>query len=585
VLDSVPARAAPGETLRLRGRNFSPVAAHDAVTFGAVPAKVVQATATELTVEVPPCLPAEPTAVRVALGRQTSAPATIAIGPGAVVEALGVGKSLLLDGGGRGAAACRRLESGSYLLVLASTGAVSGASYPVAVEVLPARATSAAAATTAPTARRDVPSDPQSRWDAALRADEQRWLREPGSATRPEGPPVASAAVAPPKVGDRREFEVVQPGGGFRRVAATVRWIGARGVLYEDQETPSGQLTPADYAGFGAAFEDPIAPTVTRLFGEPTDLDGNGRVAVLFTPAVNRLTERQSTNGFIGGFFYGIDLLPERAHSNRGEVIYAVVPDPSGSFGDPRSRELVLSTVPTILAHELLHLAHYSQRVVGLGAAGSEPTWIAEGLAGMAEDRVGDAYAARGEGEVAEAFHSGNRKRARLFLESHGAISLITASGGATLAERGASWMFVRYLTEHYGGDALLSRLTRTTSTGIESVMGATGRDWTALVLEWATAVYDAPDPGVTNPLFADARNRFPLLRPRQTLVVPGQGYPLRPITLGPGGQLSESALLAGGVRYYSLGLSGPTSLTVRGSAGSTLPASAGVSLRVLRLR
>jgi hypothetical protein len=89
-----------------------------------------------------------------------------------------------------------------------------------------------------------------------------------------------------------------------------------------------------------------------------------------------------------------------------------------------------------------------------------ESTWLSEALAGMAEDRVGDRYAARGQSDVAAAFQAGNRKRARLFIERPLAAALITGSGTATLAERGASWLFLRYLAEQYGGDALLGRLT-----------------------------------------------------------------------------------------------------------------------------
>jgi hypothetical protein len=203
----------------------------------------------------------------------------------------------------------------------------------------------------------------------------------------------------------------------------------------------------------------------------------------------------------------------------------------------------------------------------------------------MAEDRVGDAYAMRGEVDVATAFYSGNRKRARLFLESYDATSLITAAGGATLSERGASWLFLRYLAEQYGGDPILGRLTRTTRTGIDNVVAVTGRDWDSLLLEWATAVYDSPEPGVTNPALADARNRFPVLQPRQSLTVPGQGYPLRAPPLSAGGNAVEMSLLAGGVLYFSLGASAPTTVAVGGGTGTTLPGSAGVELRILRLR
>jgi hypothetical protein len=580
-VDSMPARARPGDTVRIYGRNFSPVPDHDVVRFGDVRAKVLRASATELRVEVPPCLPAASAAVRVSLGIQTSVMRSMRIDQGAPVEPLPVGSAALLDGAAQGAAACRRLPAGSYLLVLSSTSAVSGAHYTARLTTLASAAAAPLAPSEALVIRTDE-HDPGSRWDATLRRMEAAWLRQ--LPTDPAVPPVARA-IATPRIGDRREFSVLEPDGRFRRVDAVVRWVGARAAFYEDAETPPGQLAAADYAAFAASFDDPIAPTVTRIFGGPSDLDGNERIVVLFTPAVNRLTERNGTDGFIGGFFYGLDLLEGRAHSNGGEIFYVLVPDPEGRFGDPRKRELVLPAIPTILAHEFMHMVHFAERVVVRGARTGEALWLSEALAEMAEDRVGDAYAQRGQHDVAGEFHAGNRKRARTFLESPLGASLITAAGTGTLAERGASWLFLRYVVEQYGGDELLGRLTRTTRTGIENVTTATGRDWRALVLDWATAVYDGEEPGIVDPAVAGARHRYRVLRPRDALSAPGQPYPLAVTELGGGGATTDVSLLAGAVGYYRLDASAPVSIGVGGRTGAALPSNAGVVVRVLRLR
>ena len=47
-------------------------------------------------------------------------------------------------------------------------------------------------------------------------------------------------------------------------------------------------FTDLDLADLAMEFGDPVYPTITEAFGSESDLDGNGRVIILFTPAVNR---------------------------------------------------------------------------------------------------------------------------------------------------------------------------------------------------------------------------------------------------------------------------------------------------------
>src|SRR5690606_6916213 len=132
---------------------------------------------------------------------------------------------------------------------------------------------------------------------------------------------------------------------------------------YVDLDAPANGFTPQDLAGFGAIFDDPIYSTVAGLFGPPTDVDGNNRIIILFTPRVNALTER-GAEGFVAGYFYGCDLVDANRcrDTNRAEIFYSMVPDPQGQFGDPRSRAVVQRTVPGILAHEFQHMIHFGQK-------------------------------------------------------------------------------------------------------------------------------------------------------------------------------------------------------------------------------
>ena len=177
-----------------------------------------------------------------------------------------------------------------------------------------------------------------------------------------------------------------------------------------------GGRAGADVGRFGRVCADPILPVDVGVFGDPADIDGNGRIILLFTPRVNRLSPRGS-DGFVAGFFFGLDLMPELNNSNAAEVFYVMVPDPSGRFGAARSLAVVLNTVPSILAHELQHMIHYNQRILLRGAERSEALWLSEGLAQMAEELVGDELRRRGAPLAADQYQKGNGQRAGRLLE------------------------------------------------------------------------------------------------------------------------------------------------------------------------
>ena len=57
-------------------------------------------------------------------------------------------------------------------------------------------------------------------------------------------------------------------------------------------------------------FDTLISPLDIANFGQPTDIDKNGKTVIFFTKEVNKLTPRGS-GGVIGGFFFERDLFPK----------------------------------------------------------------------------------------------------------------------------------------------------------------------------------------------------------------------------------------------------------------------------------
>ena len=352
-------------------------------------------------------------------------------------------------------------------------------------------------------------------------------------------------------------------------------YVGSRAVLYVDETSPVGGLAPDDLEDFARRFDEVIYPTVTDAFGSESDLDGNQRVVILFTPTVNRLTARGS-DGFVGGFYYGIDLLPDREGSNHGEIFYSLVPDPAGQFSDPRPKDELLEVTPAVLAHEFQHMVHFNERVLMLEAASTEALWLSEGLAQMAEELVAREYELAENAFGTRLFREGNTGRARRYLFDPSAVSLLVAGGIGTLEERGAGWLHVLYLSAQKGAD-VLGQLTRTTTTGTDNVTARAGVPWEELLADWWTATYvdgrEAVGPRLT----------YPGLDLRELL---GDDYVLGPETLGSADFTRSGSLWSSSVQYYIVvpTLQGSVTLRLGGEAGGASPSGAALRMRVIRL-
>ncbi|MBX6363731.1 MAG: IPT/TIG domain-containing protein [Gemmatimonadetes bacterium] len=581
----VPARAGAADTITLEGENFSPDARDDVVLFDGIRGTVASATETRLRVVVPPCLPPRNVQVVVRLGPLSSAPVPLAVtGAGAPAPSLEPGQ--VVTTADPDALACTRLPAGAtgatYLIVAQNATTVADRPMPFELVGLAGGATAPAAAAAALRPRGVGTRNAALDWEIRLRERERRLDR---SAAVLAEPTPSVHGVQPPQIGDTRTFNVFTADTQFTKVTAVVRAITAHAIVYEDRNAPANGLTTADYQRFGSLFDDPIYATDTAIFGAASDIDGNGKVIMLFTPEVNRLTPRGSTS-FIAGFFYGCDLLPPRscAGTNEGEIFYALVPDPTGQFGIVQPKSRVLETVPPILAHEFMHMIHFNQRVLVRNAP-DESLWLSEALAHEAEDTVGGVFAQRGDTTTAITFKSSNWDRAFRYLKDPPAASLLAFESPGTLEERGAGWLFVRYLVDRFGG-AILGRLTRTALASTANVIQQTGTPWAVLVNDWAVALY-ADDLGSPT---VDARYTFPGFDLRRILSQPALGgvFPLRPATPAPGDFRLTDTILSGAAAYVLVDVPAgapPLALGFTAPGGRAFAPETVPQLAVLRLR
>jgi len=553
-----PASARGGDTVRVSGMGFSPQAIQDVVLFSGIRGNVVSATAGELRVEVPRCLPTRTVQVTVQLGTLVSAALPLSVSDGSTTSSLAAGAPVDVDD--PAGLACLRLPAGRrYLVVVQSSGTVGGATYKFMLRGLSSAAGSPASALAVEPVGALQPGPLSARFEAGLRLAEKRMVGERAAAP-PRAQAVAAVEASVPAVGSKRTFKVLNARGTFDEVQAGVRMVSDQAVLYVDNTAPGRGFTDGELEKFSATF---------------ADLDGNERVAILFTPAVNRLTARKA-DGFIGGFFYGADLL-DREGSNHGEIFYAMVPDSTGQFSDPRPRDVVLRVIPAILAHEFQHMVHFNERVLVRKAESTEALWLSEGLAQMAEELVARALEQGGNVAQAEEYRSGNRTRARRYLADPGAASLIVATGQGSLEERGAGWLHALYLWDRGKDQDVLARLTKTTLSGTANVAAVTGMAWKEVFADWSAAVY------------ADGAGHYPFDYPSvrlRDLLRTAAPYPLAPETLGPGDFSRSGSLWSSSARHYIVvpPASGFLALRLGGEAGGNALADGAFRLRVVPL-
>ena len=603
VLDQVPSEPVEaGDTILIQGSNFGLNPDQNVVTFSGVRGRVVSSSPTELQVEVPRCLLARDYQVRVQIGALITDPAALEVAGGTSSLFLGLGEDRVLDASeGFGCLHLPAAPGSLYLVVPHSTGTVGGVEHsyslvgltsdgvfptPTFGGLLPAKGWEVLGA---PTPAPGLPLildrvlDAQDRWDERLRAMETKLLAEATpfplsevlKAARPAGPSPL------PEMGDKREFKVLNLDQEFDRVTARVRFVSAHSLVYVDEAAPSGGFTDPELAALALEFEEPVYTTITGVYGSESDLDDNDRVIILFTPAVNRLTEPGS-EGFVGGFFFGLDLMEGRAGSNEGEVFYAIVPDPAGQEGPAIGNFTALNTIPAVLAHEFEHMVHFNQRILLKGAESPEALWLSEALAQMAEDLVGAVFERAGQLSKAFNYREGNWIRARRFLTNPSQVSILASLAPGTLAERGAGWLLLKQVSGRPGQEDLLGILASSTLSGTENLTEAVGLGWEELVADWAGALFlDGTGVPVRPELsFADVNLRAALSGSSGT-------YPLRASTFGEQSALFSGTLWPSAPDYFIISppAGGGIALSAGGLMGGSPEAALGLQVLVVRIQ
>ena len=232
------------------------------------------------------------------------------------------------------------------------------------------------------------------------------------------------------------------------------------------------------------AIETFIIPRVQALWGKPADIDGDGRIALLFTHTLN---DEQAALGYFNpaDFFIRIDdplLETYNPSSNEMDIIYIAMPDP-----DPSSSYSVENVIATA-AHEIAHAATFTLKTWnkiqgGVVNAAREELFLEEGWSHLTENLCGLGIS------------GGNIRFLQHFLNNTSMYSFCRANHVGqqdSTGMRGAITLFLSWLFwqaggmtwDHanpvdlidLGGIAFLRRMAVSAETGWESIGRAFGQ-------------------------------------------------------------------------------------------------------------
>jgi hypothetical protein len=309
----------------------------------------------------------------------------------------------------------------------------------------------------------------------------------------------------------------------FAPVTATVKAVGAKSVILEDNANPAGGFSATDYQNLSTQFETQIYPTDIAYFGAPTDFDDNDRIAIVITKEVNK-TENLLGVVYSSNFF----AQSECAASNEGEFFYGRAPDPNGAAGKAYAIADALADTPVTIAHELAHVIQIGRRLEFTAPNFViQAIWELEGQATFAEEVNGFTATGFAPGQnlglpvilnepqtaphdwfiaaFADLFvyygYDGSRTNKRANAPEQCSWLGLQQQGndGPCLDDfpvYGASWSLLRWLSDQFGSSfpggekGLHQKLIDNRFSGFATISNVIGAPIDVLLSQWAAALY-----------------------------------------------------------------------------------------------
>ncbi len=639
-----PAVLTPGATVTITGANLVGGAVPPTVQVAGVAATVTSATATQVIATVAstglPCATTQPVTVSLFTQAGTAtAKQTLTV---ATTRTLGVGATMLVTVGGN--LACNELSApGTYVVSVfnANTSRSASAGFELkgsgavvsASRLAPGDVTGSVAVLPAPPVRH-VAMDPAV--TAAAREHLQRLehdaqlVRDIGLPMRNRRAPRAAAAFG---VGSRSSSLAPVPldVGSMTKInfnyntcttaaspviTARVVYVGPKTIVLEDSASTLAGKIDADMIALAQEFETVSFPLLVTNFGNPLawddSTDKNGRIIMMFTPRVN------SAGAGLLGFVQSCDLFrptdaAQVSGSNQAEIFYArVVTDTSPTSTSLNGRPQWRRNMPSTLIHESKHITALAERFADPRLAMNEEVWLEEATAQVASELYGRAIHGNGwrtnsgyvgvlECEVrpgTPACGQGNFVMGNHFLYLADYLQNIEQktilSGTDDNDIYGSSWMFVRWLTDTYGGTSegsfLRGIVQSVTTKGVVNVTTPSGKSWPELLSQFTLMLATDDLAGVSPPYTEQSWNLpavFTGYNSELRNPPPAAPLALRQATFGTAFQ-ATTTLRGGGAMVLKLSAGSPGGtqvLDLHAASGAALQPGTPIGIAVLRIQ
>ena len=597
----LPVNVGPGDTLVLAGSALGGLTA--TVEIGTARVHPVSGGDGELRAVVPDCLSEGSINVRVLSGTAWTASRPVTYAGRRRPIALRPYESVVIGAVELASCASLATEANAEFIVIPQFASQAATPVQTMVRVAAGTATTAAAlfgTSAAGRAIRESPSSAQDVLDAALR--DMEWRLAPMARAEP----VSHAPMHAQSLETLRLFHVIVSLAGDSTTHATgrLRFTGAHVAIYVDTVTPAA-FSDAELDRMGRLYDTDLYRVVTTAFGPEPDIDHNGRVLIFLTPRVNALVAAGDCGlrGFVTGFFHGRDLLTTVPHSNAGELYYGMVPDSTARFSCAHTSADVQILMQGTFVHEFQHLVSFFQHVLARGG-NPEETWVNEGLSHIAEELASRLFEARYPAPLgrstatqlfpdsASPFIKPQMLNAYVYLNSSSGHSVTTFGGSGSLEERGAVWLFLRWLGDQKG-EAIYRRLVQTSLTGMANVEAKAGEPFARLFGDFATAIWADSIPGVPRSAVAPryrfaSRNLRQLMAREATISEWPDPFPFTPLRIWNTGS-AEGPLMPGSMVYLRMGpfgaVPGHATLSFRRTDGVAFAGTEGAQVSVLRVR
>ena len=161
---------------------------------------------------------------------------------------------------------------------------------------------------------------------------------------------------------------------------ARLAYIGTHVQIWIDAKDPKMVMTDEDARVMAAEFDNQMYPLVTENFYTESDVNNDGKIAILCYDIQDGYTGVRPNTNYTCGYFAPGDLF-DSANSNKMEVFYADTYPSIKKNGDTTDMTQIYGT----LVHEFQHMVNFN--AMGLiGDSGDTDLWLNEAFSLAAEE-------------------------------------------------------------------------------------------------------------------------------------------------------------------------------------------------------